>query len=242
MRADELVGPAEIAARLHVAASTVSCWRTRNLLPAPVAVISRVPVWTWQAIREWSEDTGRVAGIDAAAIKSARAALPGIRQAARRELAELARTYRGALAERMGRAPRKLTGDGRGNGRGEWDSFFALSRTEREHLARVWMAPEGLTPDQYSQAMADYYGGDDVEVAFAGWLVATRVTDAARALKSGRGPTGVELASGWDLERLFSEDGAAYVAERWAEDADNAQWREDHAAPVLVSAEHEETF
>lgn len=55
-----LVGPVEIASRLGVATSTVHQWRQRDLLPEPEWTLSRVPVWRWETIRKWADETGRL--------------------------------------------------------------------------------------------------------------------------------------------------------------------------------------
>lgn len=55
----DLVGPAEIAERLGVGAGAVRMWRVRGLMPDPVDVVSRVPIWEWPKILEWAVITGR---------------------------------------------------------------------------------------------------------------------------------------------------------------------------------------
>ena len=54
----DLVSPAEIAARLNVREQTVHAWRMRGILPEPMVVLSRVPIWRWRTIKVWSEETG----------------------------------------------------------------------------------------------------------------------------------------------------------------------------------------
>lgn len=48
-----------IARRLQVQDDTVRQWRKRGLLPDPDAVVYGRPVWWWQTIRGWAEETGR---------------------------------------------------------------------------------------------------------------------------------------------------------------------------------------
>ena len=48
----DLVGPAEIAARINVPRSTVLGWGHRGLLPEPYATISGVPAWIWSEVQE----------------------------------------------------------------------------------------------------------------------------------------------------------------------------------------------
>lgn len=63
MAASDPVGPLEVADRLGVLPQTVRVWRTRNVLPPPRWVISRVPIWTWESdIEPWARETGRLTG------------------------------------------------------------------------------------------------------------------------------------------------------------------------------------
>lgn len=55
----DLVGPAEIASRLGVQPQTVSTWKLRGMLPEPLAVVSKVPVWEWSTILSWARESGR---------------------------------------------------------------------------------------------------------------------------------------------------------------------------------------
>jgi hypothetical protein len=65
VRVSDLVGPQEIAERLGVKLATVHMWRYRDLLPAPLVVLSDVPVWEWPAIEAWAIATGRLGGAGA---------------------------------------------------------------------------------------------------------------------------------------------------------------------------------
>lgn len=230
--AAELVGPAEIAERLGVAANTVSMWRARGLLPAPVAVVSRVPVWTWSTVRTWAEETGRARrGPSAEDIAAAAKALPAVRAQVRRAVEEQA-GGRAEIASGMARPPRKLRGDGKGNGRGEWDWFYALGKAEREHLARAYMRADGLAPDEYAAAMAARLGTDDVETACAEWLAACRLVDALRSLRGGRPPAMALEVDGYDVGRLYGPGAAEYLAELRAEEgpaepAEYVAWSDD---------------
>lgn len=51
----DLVGPREIADRLGVARGTVRQWRWRGVMPAPLAIVSDVPVWHYPDIEVWYE-------------------------------------------------------------------------------------------------------------------------------------------------------------------------------------------
>jgi hypothetical protein len=62
VRVCDLVGPQEIAERLAVKVQTVRVWRWRDLMPAPQAVISGVPVWDWAEVERWAISTGRLSG------------------------------------------------------------------------------------------------------------------------------------------------------------------------------------
>jgi len=57
----DLVGSREIAGRLGVSIRTVQTWRMRHVMPEPEYVVSGVPVWNWETIRQWSEHRGRAA-------------------------------------------------------------------------------------------------------------------------------------------------------------------------------------
>jgi hypothetical protein len=51
-----------IAERLGVRLDTVNKWRHREILPAPDYPELASPVWDWETIRKWAEETGRAAG------------------------------------------------------------------------------------------------------------------------------------------------------------------------------------
>jgi hypothetical protein len=57
---DGLVGMQEIAERLHVQHRTVLQWRWQRLMPTPVGMVSRVPLWYWADIEVWARATGRL--------------------------------------------------------------------------------------------------------------------------------------------------------------------------------------
>lgn len=59
--AEDLVGTAEIAARLGLAfPQTVHDWRRRHEdFPEPVAVLRMGLVWAWPDVAAWAERTGR---------------------------------------------------------------------------------------------------------------------------------------------------------------------------------------
>lgn len=59
---DDLVGTAEIAARLGISHSeTVHNWRTRYPdFPAPVARLRQAMVWAWPDVEKWAKRTGRL--------------------------------------------------------------------------------------------------------------------------------------------------------------------------------------
>lgn len=56
----DLVDLSAIAERLKVPKDTVSKWRYRNVLPAPDYDLAVGPVWEWETIRAWAEETGRL--------------------------------------------------------------------------------------------------------------------------------------------------------------------------------------
>lgn len=59
---DELVGAAEIAARIGVKRlQVVHDWRRRHAeFPRPVATVSRTLIWYWPDVRHWAVQTGRL--------------------------------------------------------------------------------------------------------------------------------------------------------------------------------------
>ena len=61
----ELVSTGEIARALGVRASAVSNWRNRSIgLPLPLVELSCGPVWHWDEIRNWAENTGRLVYVE----------------------------------------------------------------------------------------------------------------------------------------------------------------------------------
>lgn len=60
--AEQLVGAAEIAERLHVAqVQTVHLWRRRyEDFPPPVAQLRQAMIWYWPDIELWADRTGRL--------------------------------------------------------------------------------------------------------------------------------------------------------------------------------------
>ncbi len=57
---DDPVDQPLIAARLGVTRETVQKWRTREVLPLPDYPQLSTPVWDWETIRTWAEETGRI--------------------------------------------------------------------------------------------------------------------------------------------------------------------------------------
>ena len=56
----DLVGLTEIANRLGKPVDTVKKWRHRQLLPKPDYVLAQGPIWDWETIRLWAQQTGRL--------------------------------------------------------------------------------------------------------------------------------------------------------------------------------------
>ena len=55
-----LVDISAIAERLNVPKDTVNKWRFRDLLPEPDYPLAVGPVWEWETIRQWAEQTKRL--------------------------------------------------------------------------------------------------------------------------------------------------------------------------------------
>ena len=55
-----LVDRRQIAERLGVGIATVDKWRVRGILPPPDFPDLAVPIWEWETIRAWAEQTGRL--------------------------------------------------------------------------------------------------------------------------------------------------------------------------------------
>ncbi len=72
----------------------------------------------------------------------------------------------------IGRPPRKLNGDGKGNGVGEWDWFYQLPADDQAYIRRNHMEAGGLEPDR----AAAENGYDDVEEWAGRWVEAIRLT------------------------------------------------------------------
>jgi hypothetical protein len=231
----DLVGPDEIAARLEVRSNTVSTWRARGLLPAPIAVVSRVPLWPWPVIRAWADATRRL-GSHCAAPKISRDEVNTARAVVLAELDALADEAIGILdlcgvSAMIRKAPareamrdgfgRFRSLDGRGNYAGEWDWYFQLSQRDRDWLARSHQGPEPYlsAPDQVAECMAKFTGTVDIDRCMAEWLRCVRIIDAAAAIRK-RVPwrrcahlfTGV--ATSYDVAALFGTyaEAASYLA------------------------------
>lgn len=71
---DELVGAAEIAARLGVKRlQVVHDWRRRHgEFPRPVVAVSRTLVWYWPDVRQWAAQTGRLDNCEQPRVTQAR--------------------------------------------------------------------------------------------------------------------------------------------------------------------------
>ena len=55
----DLVSIAEISYRLGIPRGTVLGWRHRMLLPPAEARVEAAPLWRWETIVKWCEETGR---------------------------------------------------------------------------------------------------------------------------------------------------------------------------------------
>lgn len=200
---DYLVGTAEIAERLLVSSAAVANWRARGLL-SPIVELRCGPVYDWREVERFALTSGRVSGVHKRAGRDAASFLPTARRDALCELQGRLSDALAMVSVRLVRPVAKLRGDGAGNGRGEWDWFYALSRSERAHLSRHWMTTDGLEPDVW--AMDRHYG--DTEAAMADWLCAVRTVDAIRRKRY----AGLVSDAGYDLGALFGPDALSYLA------------------------------
>lgn len=64
----EIVGPAEVAARLHVDEDVVLDWASQARLPPPEGDVAGLPAWWWVTVRDWAKRTGRL-GLEAAVLE-----------------------------------------------------------------------------------------------------------------------------------------------------------------------------
>lgn len=58
----DIVGPKEISHRLKVKQNTVHIWAQRDSanFPTPEIRVSGIPLWNWDVIQQWAEETGRL--------------------------------------------------------------------------------------------------------------------------------------------------------------------------------------
>lgn len=56
---NDVVGSAELAARLNVKKGTVWSWKARGEMPDPDAIRSNTPLWSWsETIAPWARERG----------------------------------------------------------------------------------------------------------------------------------------------------------------------------------------
>lgn len=247
----DLVSTAEIAQKLNVGPSAVSNWRTRGAFPKPLASLKCGPVWEWSTVQQWAEDTGRIEGINAEAIKLARKLLPNIREQVRREVDAMAYDVRHLVdTDTIGKPPARLNKDGSYRRGGLWDWFFALPRSERRHLAARYMRGH-LAPDQYAEIVAErlgvrIQGAEDIERICGEWLHACRAMTTATTLRRGQGRTFGHLDTSYDVAELFGPEGAQYLARTIATDtldsADQAEQFETYLANMNIDNGNEVQF
>ena len=214
MTALDLVGAGDIAERLNVTSAAVSNWRSRGLLPTPLAVVSSGAIWPWSVVHAWAVETGRIPAdvylstVTDAHRAEARETLLGARAAVARSVDDAARAVADLAEYRLARPPRRVAArddrgrlrsldGGYGNAHGEWDWYYALPAGERARLSRSWMTDraEALAPDQLADVLAAHVGTSDLEEVMAAWTRATALADAARSLARGHLPRGIDVAS-----------------------------------------------
>jgi hypothetical protein len=245
-------------------------WRNRGLLPAPVMVVARVPLWPWPIIKAWADATHRLPSeLHEVTPDVTREEVTKAREVMQAELdtyaEEASRTLESAGVDVVIRKPRARelktrraggqfasrieildAADGRTNGIGEWDWLYSLSYADQDWLARSHFGPEGslLSPDQVSDRMA----GPDVDANMAEWVRCVRVIDAASAFRRrltwrrcGHLFSGLRLT--YDPHALLGTyaDAACYLAEL-SDDDPEAEPRELVArlGPSPLDMEYEE--
>lgn len=54
-----IVGLPDFPALFDRTAGTIESWRTREILPPPLRVVGRSPIWLYEDIVAWAQRTGR---------------------------------------------------------------------------------------------------------------------------------------------------------------------------------------
>lgn len=243
LESSDLLGTAEVASLGGVTSAAVANWRARGLI-RPVAELAATPIYARSAIVAFLDTSGR-GDFSKQAARDAYACLEQVRAQVKADLIAQARSMSALTmsTDSLGRPPRKFTGDGRGNGRGEWDWYFRLPSAEREHLSRKYLRGS-LEPDVWAATLADLVGSPDVETVAAAWLDAVRIVDAVEQVLRGRAPRFGDVVSsdGYDVRELFGPDGARYLAGMFSAEMDRAPLDRFEISPIDLTDELEEVF
>jgi hypothetical protein len=257
LRTLDLVSPDDIATRLEVKPQTVATWRARFAdFPRPWLRCSRVDIFRWAEVEHWADVHGRRVEVrrgecTAEELALATAHLSEVRAQLAREVRRAADDVADLLDESLRRPAERATvrdgrgrirsSDGRGNGVGEWDSWFQLSNADRLRLSRhLSDSPSALAPDQYASAMVGRLGPVDPETALAAWIDAANLSDAAAMLERGKVPDfDIPPCTTYDVRAIFGRDGALELARAWHAAREDEEWREERADAPREFAELE---
>lgn len=234
----DVVGPREIAGRLHVKVSAVSNWQHRSGVkppfPRPVAEVSGVPLFTWGAVENWAARTGRLLEVRSGEVTEqdmadAAEQLESARHTVREEVSALARQT-AELRENAIRAPRRAE-----RGAGEYDWLETAPRRARRFLVSDVHA---LTPDVYFDTIAHLLPADATFAdAMAAWLTAWDLLTSANALAHGQAPDYVPDGLSFDAAALYGPGALVYLAGVLADERERRAAYGDFSASITDTGE-----
>jgi hypothetical protein len=95
----DIVGEAEIAARLGVKPNTVHQWAIRGLLPESEGTVSGRAAWRWSTIQAWADRTGRTSQLGERILEVLRSGGPGTTSEVTARLAARGWVHRSATVQ-----------------------------------------------------------------------------------------------------------------------------------------------